>query len=480
MAKQTQQYCLRIEAVNLDHAIYDTHDISTIRGGSFILLDTVNSLHNKTPVLQPEATGASAGLFLFSCHENEKEKILVTVEKELEKQAGQFATFVCACMPLPEKDKFAETEQRLTAECRWKQYQTLSFALPKTPAKEECEMNGVRPADETISRSEGPVAVSASVKQRFNEGKKLRNELYWKLLGEMELKKTRFTSDLESIAGIAKNGANEEKIALIHLDGNKFGTIRANNCRTFEDFKDFNRIVQKEIHEPALKRLLTFATKPESEGFRTKSNDVRLETLMWGGDEIIWIVPASQLWDTLQIFFDTVSNKPFKKIPLTYSAGVVICRHTVPILQIRHYAEQLCGIAKASSNGASSNQFALLNMASFDAIHKDVGTFLNAYHHPATANDFIVPFSSMSELRQNVQTIRKNFPKNKIYEIIGELKAEKDIEKIVDRGLKMISKPFKEPTQKAIEAITASNPNQWFLISDLWSLVDNTAHEPAI
>jgi len=481
MEQQAQEYCLRVEAVNLDHAVFDTHNISTIRGGSFMLLEVVKKLHEKIPKLQPEITDASVGLFRFSClNDQEKDNILVAVEKELEEQTGQFATFVCACMPSPEKADFAETEQRLMAKCRRQQYQTLSFALPENPAKEECEMNGVRPADETISQSEGRVAVSVSVKKRFKEGKRLRNELYWNLLGEKDLKKTQFTSDLESIAGIAKKGSTEEKIALIHLDGNKFGTIRANNCLTIEDFKDFNRIVQKEIQEPALTRLLKFATKQENKGFRTKHNEVRLETLMWGGDEVIWIVPASQLWDTLQIFFDSVLNKPFKEIPFTYSAGVVICRHTVPILQIRHYAEQLCGIAKNSPNGASSNQFALLNMSSFDAIHKDVGTFLNAYYHPATANDFIVPFSSMSELRQNVRTIRKNFPKNKIYEIIGELKADKDIEKIVDRGLEMVSKPFKEPTQKAIEAITASNPNQWFLISDLWSLVDNTAHEPAI
>jgi len=436
MEQQAQEYCLRVEAVNLDHAVFDTHDISTIRGGSFMLLKVVNKLHEKIPELQSEVTGASVGLFRFSClNDQEKDNILVAVEKELEEQTGQFATFVCACMPSPEKADFAETEQRLMAKCHWKQYQTLSFSLPELPIKgnrEECQMNGVRPADDTIERKEVKVAVSKAVKERFDEGRKLRDKLYWKLLGETalpELNKTKFTGDLEKLAGKTARGTTEGKIALIHLDGNKFGKLRADTCSTFEDFQEFNNVVQKEIQEPALKRLLSFATSQENKDFRTKDDDekVRLETLMWGGDEIEWIVPASQLWDTLQIFFEITSSKRFKENPITYSAGIVICRHTVPILQIRHYAEQLCGIAKASSNGASSNQFALLNMTSFDAIHKDVGTFLNVYHHPATANDFIVPFSSMSELRQNVRTIRKNFPKNKIYEIIGELKADKDL-----------------------------------------------------
>ncbi|NTV47193.1 MAG: hypothetical protein HGB11_11875, partial [Chlorobiales bacterium] len=428
MDSQIQEWYLRIEAVNLDHSVFDTHDISTIRGGSFMLLEVVNKLHEKIHVLQPEVIGASVGLYRFTCHdEKEKNKVLVDVEKELKEQTGKFATFVYACLPLMENEEFSKTEQYLTAQCHWQQYRTLSFALPESSAMEECDMNGVRPADDKINRRQGDIVVSAAVKKRFEKGRELRNELYWKLLGETEMK-TQFTRDLESLAGITKMGATEEKIALIHLDGNKFGKIRAESCHTLKDLKDFNDVIQKEIQEPSLKRLLTVATNQQSKGFRTKNDEVRLETLMWGGDEIEWVVPASQLWNTLQIFFEVASSKFFKATPLTYSAGVVVCRHTVPILQIRRYAEQLCGIAKDDSKDAPSNQFALLNMASFDAIHRDVGTFLNTYYRPATVNDFIVPYSDMQTLRSHVRTIRKNFPKNKLYEIIAELQAKKENE----------------------------------------------------
>ena len=90
----------------------------------------------------------------------------------------------------------------------------------------------------------------------------------------------------------------------------------------------------------------------------------------------------------------------------------------------------------------------------------------------------------MQALRQHVRIIRKNFPKNKLYEIVAALQdplqAKKKTDEIIDRALKMISKPWKEPTKKAIEAITASNTNKWFLISDIWSIVDNNDHEPTI
>ena len=39
-----KDYYLRIEAINLDYFVYDTHDISTIRGGSFMLLSIFDAL----------------------------------------------------------------------------------------------------------------------------------------------------------------------------------------------------------------------------------------------------------------------------------------------------------------------------------------------------------------------------------------------------------------------------------------------------
>ena len=482
MLSQSQEWYLRIEAVNLDHSVFDTYDISTIRGGSFILLEVVNTLDQKVPALRKEVTGASVGLFRFTCQdEEEKNKVLLDVEKELKEQSGKFATFICAIRPLSAAEVVNESIERLTAECRLQQYKTLSFVLPKaSQAMNECPMNGVLPADASIKRSDGDVAVSAAVQGRFYRGCDLRNNLYKKLLGKTGTTNAKFTNDLETLAGKTEDGVTQDKIALIHLDGNSFGTIKADHCKTLIDLKDFNDVIQNTIQEPALGRLLSLATRPENNGFRTKDKKVRIETLMWGGDEIEWIVPASQLWDTLQIFFEVASSTQFKGIALTYSAGVVVCRHTVPILQIRRYAEQLCGIAKGASKAAPSNQFALLNMSSFDAIHRDVGNFLDTYYHPATKKDFIVPFSEMDNLRQHVRTIRKNFPKNKLYEIVAALQAENETDEIIETALKMISKPLREPTKQAIESITASNVNKWFLISDIWSLVDDTSHEPAI
>jgi hypothetical protein len=39
----TKKYFLQVEAVNIQSFVYDTNDISTIRGGSYVLMDTIKN-----------------------------------------------------------------------------------------------------------------------------------------------------------------------------------------------------------------------------------------------------------------------------------------------------------------------------------------------------------------------------------------------------------------------------------------------------
>jgi len=41
------EYYLRVEAVNLDYSVYDTYDVGTIRGGSFMLLNAFEGMEQK-------------------------------------------------------------------------------------------------------------------------------------------------------------------------------------------------------------------------------------------------------------------------------------------------------------------------------------------------------------------------------------------------------------------------------------------------
>ena len=57
------EYYFRVEAVNLYNTIFDTNDISTTRGGSFLLLNAVERL-KELDRLEPISIGASAGLLI--------------------------------------------------------------------------------------------------------------------------------------------------------------------------------------------------------------------------------------------------------------------------------------------------------------------------------------------------------------------------------------------------------------------------------
>ena len=443
MESNAQNWYLRIEAVNLDHSVFDTHNISTIRGGSFNILNAVSEVAIKISELQVISTGASVGIFrITDSTENEKNLILKKVLGYLQCTYGDFATFVYEVLQREEGEKLNNVIKRLTAGCFWQQYQTPSIVFPNTfGSVGECFLDGVRPSEPNpIAIGSVERYISKAVEVRRTKGIKLRNDLYTKLLGGKN--NVKFTDDIEELAG-------GEEIAFIHFDGNKFGKIREeyyDGTDKDENYLKFDIAVQDCLQKKALEKILHITTDPVNTSFRTADDKVRLETLMWGGDEIEWIVPAGQAWLVLNAFFQQAVESPFqsadnKLVPLTYSAGVVFCKHNIPILQVRRYAEQLCSLAKKNKpiNYKEDNCFAFINMASFDIVNRDVESFLKKYHNPATIQDFIITFSEMPTLYDSLSVIKKWFPKNKLYDIIDGLRKAEDIELLKERALMMVN-----------------------------------------
>jgi hypothetical protein len=475
MRSQAKSWYIRIEAVNLDHSVFDTHNISTIRGGSFNILNAVSEIEQKITDLQVISTGASVGIFkIIDSTENGKNDILKKVLDYLQNTYGDFATFVYEVLQREEGEKLNNVIRRLTVGCSWQQYQTPSIVFPEiSESFEACFLDGVRPATKkSTTIGNKSQHVSKAVDVRLKQGRELRNKLYEKLLEDK--KEIEFTDDLESLAG-------NDKIAFIHLDGNKFGTIREDYYEGVgrdEEFRNFDLAVQECLQKKALEKILHIATDPCNTSFRTEDGKVRLETLMWGGDEIEWIVPADQALPVLNAFFEQAVASPFQSvndgpISLTYSAGVVFCKHNIPILQVRRYAEQLCSLAKQNQpiNHKVDNRFAFINMASFDIVNRDVESFLKKYHNPATIHDFTITFSEMPTLYDSLSVIKKWFPKNKLYDIIDGLRKPEDIESLKERALMMVNSNQRLAVEKALNNIIGSHPNRWMVIGDLWSYI---------
>jgi len=125
-------YLLRAEAVNLDNFVYDTNKIQPTRGGSFLLLDSVQQLYGKTIAgikLKKITTGASIGLYSFSTNDNvEAEKVVNAVHTELTSITKSHATFAVAC--IEDTGDFKADLLKLQTKVRWQQYQQPTLILP--------------------------------------------------------------------------------------------------------------------------------------------------------------------------------------------------------------------------------------------------------------------------------------------------------------------------------------------------------------
>ena len=124
------KYYLRVEAVNLANSVYDTHDISTIRGGSFMLLNSVKQLEKK---YEKVYEGASSGLYFLKGCDDWKiaEKIRQNVIEELNTATKNHTTFVVDYYDFDQSNgDFQAGLKILMAKNRWSQWQQPTTILP--------------------------------------------------------------------------------------------------------------------------------------------------------------------------------------------------------------------------------------------------------------------------------------------------------------------------------------------------------------
>jgi hypothetical protein len=476
-------YYLRAEAVNFDDVIYDTEDISTIRGGSFLLTDALKQDWN-TLGIEEIACGASVGLFKFEATgEKKAEEIRTRVLSALEAKTGYLATFVVDWLEETEGRTFTEMNQMLIGKNRWRQLQQPTVVLPDMKqARGPCEVDGVRPAIQKWTVGESIKSVSEAVYERKKKGVSLRQGLASRILKDAKINVAHpllFTNDLQELAQDVNAGVLNGRIGLIHMDGNRFGRIKDQKCIDAQEYYEYHSYVQNVVRSGALAKILGYAVGPHGAAFRTDSGAVRLEVLLWGGDEIDIVVPAWQAWRTLSLFYQATIGAKFHEIQLTHSAGLVLCHASAPILQIRRIAQELCEIAKGQvpeeidKLDTKSNRCAYLAMESFDRVTRDVRTTLNKYHKPAMPEELILVATEMKQFEIDILTLRRNFPRNKVYKLVAAVEKG-DQEKLkleLARAWELVSSSVRQETQAAVERLLSGDPTRWYVIADLWDYV---------
>lgn len=205
------------------------------------------------------------------------------------------------------------------------------------------------------------ILVSSAVAARRQSGRKARQEFYARLPGAAP---GPFVDSLQEMVEHGDGFAKElrlsvgGKIAVFYADGNGFTKIRdamaekKGRIGALNKFSTELQELQKEkLLRPMLEGLVHLRDHSDSRervAWRDERgiDRLRLETLLWGGDEVMWAVPAWLGWWLARRFLDRTRDWKIDDHPLTFSAGLLFCPVKTPIRDACKVAHDLADIAK--------------------------------------------------------------------------------------------------------------------------------------
>jgi hypothetical protein len=434
---------LRMEGVNLQNFIGDTDDLSTVRGGSLLLLHSIRWIARMVtdPALGPVTTGASSGIFEFEASDLAEAE---TVRDNLWKQlAGdhrfKHATFVVDIVEATAD--FVTDRERLIALNRFRQMQSPTVALPARSediSKTACVIDRRRPGTRETHLPERPSAwVSESVYERRECGKD--KGTFYQEQTEMQINR-EFVQDLDELTNDEQRGNLHHKMAVIYLDGNGFGKLQNELCRTQTDQRRFDETVRRYRRE--MLQSLVRKMESEPEGWFTSDTErkFRLETLLWGGDEVIWVVPAWQGWRTLAFFYEQSQGWNFDGHRLSHAGGLVFCHHNAPIQRITKLARDLAELAKEKDRG--QNLFAYEVLESFDHIGRDLESYREERSPQGKVDAMILSGKEMEKTLAQAALVTEQLPSRRLHKMV----------ELILRRRQPVSEGQQEAMEKGMEA----------------------------
>jgi hypothetical protein len=420
MSQPPPTHLLRVEGVNLASVLDDTDDISTRRGASMMLRQAIIEIEQECFTDEAISAGASEGLFVY---QGEDPAAKVEEVASFLRQRYVDLTFVVDSVPL-NNSKFKTALERVITANRLRQLGQMTLVAPnQAPGSESaCALDRLRPAVNKIKKGqdEEEKLVSASVARRRKFGKEQRQGFYNR---EMQTDRTLiFTSDLQELStpGLNQNFANlNGKIALIYLDGNKFGKIK-DSCKEAAELRKFDRHI-RQLRRDYLRAFIDLARNDLD---FANHDQLRIEVLLWGGDEILLAVPAWKGIETLEHFFAFSADWNYAGKPLTHAAGIVFCGHHTPIQRSIRSAYELAEQVKKQLEGTQRNAFDYLVLESIDYPTQSLQKF-RQLRYGAAAAQRVTPLQPLGlgieqgwgELRQAIASALQQLPRGALHEL---------------------------------------------------------------
>ena len=402
---------LRIEGINFSSFVLDTADLSTIRGGGLLLLQAIERIEAQfVSRMTLISKGASVGLFEIVAGESGsavRDDVESFVRDDSQLKHGTFAVdFI-----IGRSKGFKKTRESLLAKNRFRQMCSPSIAFPSQEKKAlPCSEDRLRPAAPSFG-------VSKSVHIRREHGRSQKQRFYERATGLQGL--PPFSNDLGELALAQDRGNLNGKMAVIYVDGNGFGTLQEKLGSSPKDLRDFDARLRGR-RANLLRDLLK-----EAMGRPGFMNDelLRFETLLWGGDEMAWVVPAWEGWWTLGTFFEKArvwkEMLDGKEKALTHSGGIVFCHHKAPIERVRHLAKALAEHAKCDRE---RNLVCYAVLESFDHAGTDLAGYLKARCPSGVATeDVVLPGDEMLAVLKDAAKVKASFPKKALFDEVRGL-----------------------------------------------------------
>lgn len=367
-AMSGDNWVLRVEGVNFSATLFDTNDLSTIRGSGLALLHAADAINQAllSAGVHPEPifAGASLAAFRFTAPRQTAESAAVAVRDRLGAAGagGLPLHHLIFSVDLAEIGADGEEGALLMAEARNRARQLRNFTVPVpragSAAMRPDVLEHTRQAETTDNLPDRPDApLSHSVAERRRYGRAQRSGFYARFRPPPDAGRSLPVCDsfddqvVDPPAGLPV--APRNKLAFLYGDGNAFNAIRQSlGVRRFS-------AGLRPLQEAFLRRLTTWLADGVTANDRrraVKAKDgwvARFETLTWGGDEFLFVMPS---WLGLPVLAEVeaaLRGWALDGHALTFGLGLAICDRKTPARIARRTANDLADSAKAAAKKAA-------------------------------------------------------------------------------------------------------------------------------
>jgi len=474
---------IKVEAINIYSFVNEAQNLNSVRGAGLMLLELPEKLTEwlrtskkwKTEVI---TSGASTAVMDVAT-DLPAGQVKEAVRAWLVGEGRAHCTIGVGVLERSSGD-FLKDNEDLTLQIRTEQMHSFSIAGSEiAQGPNVCSWDRVRPASRNIAAHESPL-VSAATAVRYEYGRERKVEFFKRHAGIQE--EPRLTWDLEDLAASQSAGGLKDKIAIFYADGNKF---RKGLQEMFEKLKDkgqrramissFDQQVQGDRRN-FLKALLAKAAQPH---WQTAGGEIRMEILLWGGDELMIVVPAWCGWETVETFAETVLGKMFhhskQSMELRYAMGLIFAHRKAPIHALTSLVKELAEEGKTKDR--KQDLLSYLVLESFDHVGEDLERFrTQRCKSKMVQNNVTIPIkaSSATKVRRAMDALKQQeFPRRKVFRAANWLArgyAWEDVKKAVEPGLKKEQLDGMKAWCALFEATGAPEPG-WFHLAELWDYV---------